>query len=263
MEITSIGSSSSGNSYLIKAGSVNLLLDLGLSASKILQAASELGIDAEDIDAVLITHEHIDHVRSIRAISKKCTNAKFYASRGTIENCSAFCDVDEDRICVVRAGDTLEFGEVKVGCFSLSHDASEPIGYSFICDGEKVCVVTDTGVVTDEIFDEIKTADALIFEANHEENLLMMGEYPYYVKMRIKSDQGHLSNVTAGEVLGRILDERESDSELSIMLAHLSEKNNTPYQARLTIEDILRDRGYERDVHYSLHIAAKEGLTTL
>ena len=263
MQITSIGSSSSGNSYLIKAGSVNLLLDLGLSCSKIVAAISEMGVDAENVDAVLITHEHIDHVRSVRAISKKCPNAKFYASRGTIENCSAFCDVDENRICVVRSGDMIDFGEVKVNCFSLSHDASEPVGYSFRDCKQKVCVVTDTGVVTDEIFDEIKTADTLVFEANHEENLLMMGEYPYYVKMRIKSDLGHLSNVSAGEVLGKILDERESSSELSIMLAHLSEKNNTPYQARLTVEDILRDRGYERDVHYSLHIAAKEGLTTL
>ena len=263
MQINSIGSSSSGNSYLIKAGGVNLLLDLGLSCSKILNAASELGIDAEDIDGVLITHEHIDHVRSVRAISKKCENAKIYASSGTIGNCSSFSDVDPDRVCCVKAGDEIDFGDVHVRCFSLSHDATEPIGYSFD-DGESMlCVVTDTGIITDEIFDEIIKADILVFEANHEENLLMMGEYPYYVKMRIKSDLGHLSNVTAGEVLARVLAERESYSKLEIMLAHLSEKNNTPEQARLTIEDILRENGFENDRDYKIQIALKEGITTL
>ena len=265
MEIISIGSSSSGNSYIVKVGGANFLLDVGLSGRKIVSAIEQMGLLTSDIDGIFITHEHIDHVRSVKAIAKKCPEATIYVSRGTYEACDNLKGIDEDRIQFVSAGDVISIKNANVNCFPLSHDALEPLGFSFEeVDLEKsLCVVTDTGIVTDEIFEMMKAADNLVFEANHEENLLMMGEYPYKVKMRIKSDYGHLSNVASGETIAKVLDSRESDKELNIMLAHLSEKNNTPYQARLTIEDILREKGYERDKDYSLCIAAKEGLTIL
>lgn len=263
MEIYSIGSSSAGNSYIVKIGGANVLLDLGLSARKIVTACENCGISICDIDAICITHEHIDHVRSVRAIAKKCPEAVFYVSRGTYENCDSFKDVDSDRISFVSAGMTVSIKEARISCFPLSHDAAEPVGFSFEEDDKRMSVVTDTGIITEEIYDEIRASNSLIFEANHEENLLMVGEYPYSVKMRIKSDYGHLSNVACGEALSRLLDYRESDSKLDIMLAHLSDKNNTPYQARLTIEDILRQHGYECGKHYNLSIAAKEGITAL
>lgn len=262
MEIVSIGSSSSGNSYIVKVGSANFILDVGLSAKKIVSAIEKVGLSVEDIDAVFITHEHIDHVRSIRAIAKKCSEAKFYMSRGTYNNCDSASEIG-DRVVFVSAGEVVCIKDAQVRCFALSHDAAEPVGYSFIESGKQLSVVTDTGIVTEGIFSEIRSADYLVFESNHEENLLMMGEYPYSVKMRIKSDYGHLSNVAAGETLSRLLECRKTDRELNIMLAHLSDKNNTPYQARLTIEDILRQNGYNRDEHYILSIAAKEGLTEL
>lgn len=240
---------------------MNLLLDVGLSARKIVGALEDCGLEPCDIDAVLITHEHIDHVRSVRTIAGKCENATFHASRGTVESADGFAHVDEERINIVRSGDCFGIGDVTIRCFGLSHDANEPIGFTVIADGEQLTVVTDTGVITEEIFEEMRTADILVFEANHEEELLLFGPYPYSVKMRIKSDIGHLSNVTSGELLARLLGERDSDKAPDIMLAHLSEKNNTPYQARLTIEDILRENGFERDTDYTLTIAAKEGLT--
>lgn len=260
MRVISIGSSSSGNSYIVQAGSKNLLIDVGLSATKILGALTQCGIEPEAVDAVLLTHEHIDHVRSVRAIARKCPNADFYASRGTVAGCENFRYVPEQRLEILRRGDIIEFGDVRVRCYGLSHDANEPIGYSIIADGEQLTVVTDTGVVTEEIFSEMRAADILVMEANHEENILMYGDYPYSVKMRILSDHGHLSNVYAAEVLARLLENR-GDRVPDIMLAHLSEKNNTPYQARLTIENILKECGYMRDVNYHLCIAAKEGLT--
>lgn len=263
MTITSIGSSSSGNSYIVKVGEANFILDLGLSAKKIINALESVGVETSDIDAVFITHEHIDHIRSIKAIAKKCTEAKFYMSRGTYNSCDSAREIDEDRVEFVSVGDVVCIRDAKVRCFALSHDAAEPVGYSFIESDEQLSVVTDTGIVTEGIFSEIRTADYLVFESNHEENLLMMGEYPYHVKMRIKSDYGHLSNVACGENIARLLECRKSGSVLNIMLAHLSDKNNTPYQARLTVEDILRQNGYERDKNYNLSIAAKEGLTRL
>ncbi len=312
IRIRSIGSSSSGNSYLIQGGNTNVLLDLGLSAKKIKTALSTLGVEKDSIEAVLITHEHIDHVRSVRQISKDFDNIRFYASRGTVENTDKFDYVDDTRLTYIKAGDTFQIGDFAVKAFALSHDAAEPVGYSFECGGERLSVITDTGIVTAEIFEEMKRADKLVFESNHEKNILLMGPYPYNVKLRILSDEGHLSNVTAGEVLAEVLkskdkkraeasdegeargeaeiregaseareirDEAETSSareardvaeaaetssaRLKVMLAHLSDTNNTPYQARITVGDILQSAGYEADRDYELIVAMKEGITEL
>ena len=305
IEVISIGSSSSGNSYIIRAGGRVLLLDVGLTAKKIVGALSEIGLEPEDVDAVFVTHEHVDHVKSVRAVCRKCCNADFYATRGTVVGTPNFAYVPDDRLHIVSAGDTLIIGEtrepsetgaseeaqhedrrnVRVDVFEISHDAREPVSYSFTCGGEKLAVVTDTGIITDSIFEAIKDADKLVFESNHDEGLLMYGEYPYPVKMRIKSDHGHLSNKYAGETLAELLGSRRTMTSdvacgpsgpgngpagdaagslkpLEIMLAHLSFHNNAPYYARNTIVPILEENGFERDVDYTLTIAAKDEITT-
>lgn len=291
IDVISIGSSSSGNSYIIRAEGKIILLDVGLTAKKITTALADAEISPEQVDAVLVTHEHVDHVRSVRAISRKCCNAVFYASTGTVNGAKNFEYVPEDRLRTVTAGDEIELGgateaseegrftgPVRIGVFPLSHDANEPVGYTVSCEGEKLAVVTDTGIITDEIYDAIHDADKLVFESNHDEGLLMYGEYPYHVKVRIKSDHGHLSNKYAGEILARLLEERktvpgrehregcdahteEGKEPLDIMLAHLSFHNNAPYYARNTIEPILQEKGFERDVDYTLSIASKDETT--
>lgn len=271
MELISIGSSSSGNSYIIKAGCKNLLLDVGLSGAKILKALGECQIEPENVDAVLITHEHIDHVRSVRTIAKKCPNAKFLVSKGTLRNCNNFDKIEEERIHLMASQDEAGNDDVLVRCFGLSHDAEEPIGYSVIADGQQLTVVTDTGVITDEIYNEMLSADILVFEANHEERLLMVSDYPYSVKMRIKSDYGHLSNSASAEVLLKLMNDRNNDerdianrnSKIKILLAHLSERNNLPSEASGRIKDILAENGYIIDEDYSLDVALKEGLTRI
>lgn len=276
MTIISAGSSSSGNSYIIISGSRTIILDAGLPAKKITAALEHLGTDPADVDAVLITHEHIDHVRSVRALSRKCCSALFVASRGTVEGAENFCHVPEERLRTVAAGDSFMLSgqggrphgqnvteeDIRITAFSLSHDAAEPLGFSVEAGGEKLSVVTDTGVITDEIYEAINDSDLLVFEANHDEQMLMFGEYPYRVKVRIKSDRGHLSNDYAGGVLARILGERKSGRPpLRIMLAHLSFHNNIPLFARQTVEDILYKNGFIKGEDYLLDVAAKEGLT--
>lgn len=288
IEVISIGSSSSGNSYIIKAGGRVILLDVGLTAKKIVGALTDNGLAPEDVDAVFVTHEHVDHVKSVRAVCRKCCNADFYATRGTIVGTANFAYVPDDRLHIVSAGDTLIIGEtgesqpedrknVRVDVFEISHDAREPVSYAFTCGGEKLAVVTDTGIITDSIFEAIRDADKLVFESNHDEGLLMYGEYPYPVKMRIKSDHGHLSNKSAGETLAKLLENRKtmaagmvhgpseagdrSPRPLEIMLAHLSFHNNAPYYARNTIVPILKENGFEMDEDYTLTIAAKDETT--
>lgn len=267
MKVISVGSSSSGNSYIIKTEETNIILDAGIAMRKIMAAAAEENLGPEDIDAVLITHEHTDHVKSIGPVASKCVNAVFYASRGTQLGCAGFERVPEERCRTIAAGDTAEFGDVTVRAFELSHDAAEPVGYTILSGGEQLTVVTDTGIVTDEIYDEMRTADLLVFEANHDENMLMYGEYPYALKRRIKGDRGHLSNETTGEVLGRILTERYNENPAAaaprIMLAHLSDKNNAPLYARQAVEQILKDSGFERDEHYIMTIAPKDEVSYL
>ena len=285
IEVISIGSSSSGNSYIISAGGHHIILDVGLTAKKINAAMEQAGIAPEDVAAVLVTHEHVDHIKSVRAIGKKCCNAVFIASRGTVEHTENFKYIPEERLRIVSPGDeitiTSEYfdncNDVTIRTFALSHDASEPVSYTFTCGGEKLAVVTDTGIITDEIYEAIHDADMLVFEANHDEDLLMFGEYPYPVKVRIKGDHGHLSNKYAGEVLAKLLTERyqyidiETSSDISdgqqrpvnIMLAHLSFHNNAPFCARTPIESILAESGFERDVHYTLSIAAKDEISIM
>ena len=275
IDITSVGSSSSGNSYLIFAEGHTLVLDVGLTAKKILGALEHFGIGPEEVEAVMVTHEHVDHVRSIRAVARKCCNAAVYASRGTIESAAAFSYVPEERLMFISAGESFTIervdngpnhqigGDITIAAFELSHDALEPIGYTIEADGEKLAVITDTGIIKDAAYDAISDSDQLVFEANHDVDMLMFGEYPYPVKVRIKGDKGHLSNDYAAGALSRILSDRKGSAEkpLRIMLAHLSFHNNAPLFARQTVEDRLGADGFRPGTDYLLEVAMKEGLT--
>lgn len=264
MTIASIGSSSSGNSYLIRSGSTNLLLDVGLSARAIREGLASFGVDEANISGICVTHEHIDHVRSIRAISRACDNAEVIATMGTAENCENFEHVPDDRLRMIRAQDNIHIGDIGIKAFALSHDAAEPVGYSFTSGDTKLTVVTDTGIVTGEIYNEIIDSDMLVLEANHEIEMLEVGPYPYFLKQRILSDHGHLSNIAAGEALASVIESRRSagmPSGLRVMLAHLSTTNNTPDNAGMTVTDVVRDRGFEPGTDYSVTIAAKKNIT--
>lgn len=267
INIVSVGSSSSGNSYIVMTEGRTVIIDAGLTAKRILGALDSLGKDPADVDAVLITHEHVDHVKSVRAISRKCCNAFFYASRGTVESSDCFSHVPSERIILVSAGEIVRIDnddDIEIGAFPLSHDAAEPLGFTITSGGEKLAIVTDTGIVTEEIYSAVSDAGYLVFEANHDVDMLMFGEYPYPVKVRIKGEKGHLSNDYAGDVLASILADRKARTEkdpLRIMLAHLSFHNNAPLFARQTVEDALGAAGFRRGADYTLEVATKEGLT--
>ena len=251
LSVLSLGSGSTGNSYLISGDDTRILLDAGLSARKIVSALSCVGVDLEEIDAVCVTHNHIDHIRSIHTIAGKCENAKVYASRGTVWSCEKFEKIEPAQVEYIAAQEERLIGGIKVKAFGLSHDADEPIGFSFAEDGIYASVVTDTGIITDEICEEICASDLLALEANHEVDLLKMGSYPYYLKRRTLGDQGHLSNETAGYAILRMLEKRKTDTPPKVMLSHLSRENNMPEIALGTVGRVLTECGVTpgKDVH--------------
>ena len=259
MYFCSFSSDSSGNSYLIKNENTAILLDCGISCKKIVEGLRENDIDTIDVDGILITHEHVDHVKSVATLSAKTDGATVYLSEGTKNSIdtSKFCDMCR----VVKAGDEFEIGGIMVKVFNLSHDAKEPIGYSFK-DGEgKLSVVTDTGIITEEIFEEIKDSDMLVMEANHEVNILRMGDYPYPVKQRILGEEGHLSNETAGHFIARFVKEQAKEKVPKVLLAHMSQKNNTPIQAYLTIRNILEEEGLHLDKDLEMQVLYKDKIS--
>ena len=238
LAICSLASGSSGNCYLIKSNNTAILADAGISARQIEQRLGALGVGCGDIEAVMITHEHSDHVKGLGVTKKSssmkiCANEKTAAKSG-MENCSGFE--------LFSTGDNFTVGDILVNTFPLSHDAEDPCGYSFCCDGKRISVVTDTGIVTEEIFQAVKDSDILVLESNHDVNILKMGRYPWFLKQRILGDKGHLSNEAAAELLLRIHREAEKKRRL-ILLAHLSQENNFPEMALTTVSNILEEAG--------------------
>ncbi len=250
--ICSLASSSAGNCYLLKTDNTTLILDCGISVKKIKENLALKGVDIKDIDAVLITHEHIDHVKSLKQLLKKADDAKVYASEGTFSGIrekynEIYTELlvrgAKDMVRVAHPGETFEVGDIDVTPFRVSHDTNEPIAYTFSSEGKRISVVTDTGYVTEEIYGAIKDSDVLVIESNHEPEILLYGRYPYPVKQRILSDHGHLSNEACGECLAKMIKELAGTKKPKIYLAHLSDENNTPEQAILTVKNYLEEEG--------------------
>ena len=259
LEFCSFASSSSGNCYMVRSENTTLLLDVGVAGKHILSGLEAKDTCIENVDGILLTHEHVDHVKSLRMMSRKATGARVYASKGTL---SQVCDkITDDVMHPVCAQTPFYIGDIEVKPFALSHDAAEPLSYSFCKDGRQITVVTDTGCMTDEAFDQLKEADLLVLESNHEVNILKMGAYPYSVKRRILGDEGHLSNETAGKCLCEVLQHRKEQGKTEVpkvVLAHLSKENNTPGQAYLTIRNVLFEEDFYIDKDLELDIAGRD-----
>ena len=239
LAVCSLASGSSGNCFLIKTDNTAVLVDAGISARQVAAALSGLGISLGEISAVLITHEHSDHIKGLRPIAKG-SGAAVYASRGTAKGMGFANEIAELR-CFCP-GDSFVIGDLEVRSFATSHDAAEPCGFSFISRGKQVSIVTDTGCVTQEEFSQMRDADVLILESNHDESVLRMGRYPWFLKQRILSDHGHLSNeAAAGALLEVLRAEAESGTRKRrlVLLAHLSKENNFPEMALQTMSNIL------------------------
>jgi phosphoribosyl 1,2-cyclic phosphodiesterase len=222
MRIALLASGSSGNSLLVQSGSTSVLVDAGMSARRLSQAACAAGSDLRSITAVLVTHGHTDHVSGLAALPRTSA-ASVYATEGTLREIDRF--LTGGRTAVAVAADRpFDVGDLVVSPFGVSHDAAEPVGFS-ISDGvHRLTVATDLGTVDDPVREHLGTADCVVLECNHDERMLLDGPYPWSLKRRILADTGHLSNGAASREI-----ERMGSGPISVLvLAHLSRRNNTP-----------------------------------
>lgn len=233
----SLASGSSGNCYMVRYGETVLLVDAGISGKRIFEGLQSAGASPEQLTAVLVTHEHIDHVKSLPVVTKKAPNLKVYANEQTWQNIER--KVAEEKKAFFVTGEDFTIGDIKIHPFAIPHDAAEPVGFSLYAGGRQISIVTDAGYVSDEMFEEIMDADLLVLEANHEVEVLQMCNYPYQTKRRILGDRGHLSNVTAAKCICRLMETK--DKARRILLGHLSHQNNEPELAKLTIGNILQE----------------------
>ncbi len=224
MRMMSIASGSSGNCIYIGTDTTHILVDDGVSRKKVLEGLKKLDLHTEDIDAVLITHEHDDHISGL-GVLERCISLPVYGTSGTlnyIRNTEKLGRMPEDIYMEISPGNSFNIGDICISSVATSHDAAEPVAYTFSAGGSRAGIITDSGMYTEEIIKEFSGLDAILIEANHDINMLMAGPYPYALKRRILSEKGHLSNEDCGRLLVKLIGDRTK----YIFLGHLSRENN-------------------------------------
>lgn len=229
LRVTCLASGSSGNALLVQHGERALLVDAGIAARKLMPVLAERGIKTGSLDAILVTHEHGDHIAGVSTVSKRL-RAPVVANRATLAATEARFPLEEFR--EHRTGATADYGEFQVTSLPVSHDAADPVGYAISVDGFVISVFTDLGQLdTAEAFDAMVHSDLVVLEANHDLEMLTNGRYPAHLKARISSQRGHLSNTQTADIITEVLSSRAQ----TFWLAHLSKNNNSALRARKSI----------------------------
>ena len=256
LELCTLASGSSGNSLLVSDGATHILVDAGISCRRITTALKGLGVDPASLSAVLITHEHTDHIAGLATLTKQL-RVPVYASKGTgLQLCWRIAFLEE----VLRPfgpGESFSIGSIGIESFPTPHDAAQSTGYALSCGGRKAAIVTDLGHVTPDVEEGIKGAHLLVAETNHDPEWLRSGSYPYFLKERILGSEGHLSNQDGA----RLICSAAAQGAKTVVLAHLSKDNNTPQRAYDTVAMALMRQGaeLERDVVLAVAPRAEMG----
>lgn len=248
MQLHILASGSTGNAIFIELGGARFLIDAGISARRIEQGLKALDIQPSDLDAILVTHEHSDHVSGLPVFTRRF-KVPVYTRRRTWDAFQAAHHVDAEYRR--ELGNRLEVGAVCVEPFAISHDAAEPVGFSFRHGDVKCVIATDMGCVSERVERDIAGADVMVFEANHDLAMLRDGPYPEYLKKRILGTRGHLSNLETGRCLARM----EKKTGMHVFLAHLSQHNNCPELAMSTVQQVLDRQGCRCEQDLFLHLA--------
>jgi phosphoribosyl 1,2-cyclic phosphodiesterase len=249
-----LGSGSRGNSTLIATERTRLLIDAGFSKKETYKRLAEVGETADGFDAIVISHEHSDHIKGLVSLALDL-KVPVYISGSTRE--VILWDPRLNSFEPFSAGSKFTIGDIEVTPFAIPHDAADPVAFTFSAQGIKVGVVTDLGYIPEVVKQHVHGCHCLVFESNHDLEMLKVGPYPWYVKQRVMSRHGHLSNNATAEFLGGDFD----GSAQVLVLAHLSENNNHPEIARMSAEEALTGRnGRGRP---QLHLASQTAPTSV
>lgn len=251
MKVCVLASGSKGNCTYVETHSHAILIDVGLSSLKTERKLREIGVDPMNIDSILITHSHIDHVAGLRVFMKKYHPTLYITPK-------IYKEIGEDfqRYDVVFMEDDFSIDDAQISFFRTSHDTEESLGYMISSSGKTMVYVTDTGYLSEKNLQKIKDKELYIMESNHDVEMLMNGKYPYAIKQRIIGDRGHLSNQDSSYYLSQII----GDHTKKVFLAHLSSDNNTDSMALSTLEETFS----KRNISFSnVSIAHQEEVTEL
>lgn len=225
MRFSVLASGSKGNACYVETDNTRILIDAGLSCRELLKRFEIIGIETACLDAIIITHEHSDHIKGAGPISRKF-NSTVYANSATMQRCNKSLGntrVDDG----LRTGESLVINDITIETFAKNHDAVDPIGLILSSNGSRLGILTDAGKTTPVLEERLQDCTGVLLEFNHDIDMLDNGPYPYYLKKRIKGSNGHLSNDQAGMLLKTL----SREGLRHVVLAHLSEVNNTPERA--------------------------------
>lgn len=248
-------SGSSGNSTYVGCDDAHILVDAGVSGTRVTQELARIGVNPACLNAILVTHEHSDHIKGIGILSRKF-DLPVYATEGTwramYDKVGAMAERNRR---VFQPGQDFYIGSIDITPFSTPHDAAQPVGYTFEVGGAKLSIATDLGSIRDSWLKYIVGSDAVILESNFDPDMLQTGRYPYELKRRIMGRHGHLSNDDAGEVAAELV----KSGARQIILGHLSKENNYPELAMKCCEMALQQAGLTPHVDARLCVALRDG----
>ena len=233
-------SGSSGNCSYVETDNTKILIDCGVSSKKIEEALNSVGLSLKEIDGILISHEHDDHVKGLSAICKNY-HIPIYANNPTFTNINK--NIPDELKNKFNTNENFEVGDIRVYPFAIPHDAAEPCGFNLFFNNKKLTFATDIGHIDNKILHNLDESDFLLLESNYEVNMLQCSKYPYYLKRRILGPNGHLSNDEAGLAISELLKHGVNN----VMLGHLSEKNNFPELAYQTVVDSIISKNIDVD----------------
>ncbi|WP_027108164.1 MBL fold metallo-hydrolase [Lacticigenium naphthae] len=235
LRISILASGSTGNITYVESDKMKLLIDCGISGKKAKILLDKIGRKPEDLDAILVTHEHGDHIKGVGVMARRY-QLPIYANKKTWDEMEKkIGNIDLEQKFLFEMEQRLTLGDIDISSFGVSHDAVEPQFYTFEKDSKRFVMLTDTGYVSDRMRGLVSNAEAYLFEANHDLGMLRMGKYPWSLKQRILGDKGHLSNEDGALALAEVIGDRTKQ----IYLGHLSKENNLKDIAHSTTEDIL------------------------
>lgn len=244
-------SGSSGNCYYFCSGGSGIIIDAGRSARQILGALHDNDINEKSVKAIFITHEHGDHISGLNTLASRL-KVPVYATEGTFEYLRQRGKLERRNKYIILDKDSVTAGEMTVKKFATSHDSAESCGFVInLPDGRSLAVATDLGYLSEEVITALTGCTAIVIESNHDERMLKNGPYPYYLKRRILSNVGHLSNDACGTVLPKLV----KKGTTRIVLAHLSAENNMPEIAEQSALLALSEHGMKTDIDFCLSVA--------